>query len=104
MSLSLNITYNTIITKFVALCYEVEDRLPYALRIILAKISSNLDSANMLIENKCYNEASIILRSATESVILFCYLMQFPEKIEDYLSDSQMLKFKNSFMSYKKSY
>lgn len=102
MSLNLNITYEPILDYFESLYDDLKDKLDPAIVVILRKIGSNLVSANILIESKHYNEASIILRSATESVVLFCYLIQFPEKVKEYLSDCQMLKFKNSFISYKK--
>ena len=65
------------------------------------KIISNADAANKLILEGHIKESKIILRSAVESVILITYLSQFPEKIEDYLDEAQILKIKNNFIIYK---
>lgn len=68
---------------------------------LIKKIISNADAANKLIFEGHIKEAKIILRSAVESVILITYLSQFPEKIEDYLDEAQILKIKNNFIIYK---
>lgn len=68
---------------------------------LIKKIISNADAANKLIFERHIKEAKIILRSAVESVILITYLSQFPEKIEDYLDEAQILKIKNNFIIYK---
>lgn len=68
---------------------------------IIKKIISNADAANKLILEGHIKESKIILRSAVESVILITYLSQFPEKIEDYLDEAQILKIKNNFIIYK---
>lgn len=68
---------------------------------LIKKIISNADAANKLIIEGHIKEAKIILRSAVESVILITYLSQFPEKIEDYLDEAQILKIKNNFIIYK---
>ena len=68
---------------------------------LIKKIISNADAANELIFEGHINEAKIILRSAIGSVILIAYLSQFPEKIEDYLDEAQILKIKNNFIIYK---
>lgn len=68
---------------------------------IIKKIISNADAANKLILEGHIKESKIILRSAIESVILITYLSQFPEKIEDYLDEAQILKIKNNFIIYK---
>lgn len=68
---------------------------------LIKKIISNADAANKLIFEGHIKEAKIILRSAVESVILITYLSQFPEKIEDYLDEAQILKIKNNFIMYK---
>lgn len=68
---------------------------------LIKKIISNADAANKLILEGHIKEAKIILRSAVESVILITYLSQFPEKIEDYLDEAQILKIKNNFIIYK---
>lgn len=68
---------------------------------LIKKIISNADATNKLILEGHIKEAKIILRSAVESVILITYLSQFPEKIEDYLDEAQILKIKNNFIIYK---
>lgn len=68
---------------------------------LIKKIISNADAANKLIIEGHIKKAKIILRSAVESVILITYLSQFPEKIEDYLDEAQIIKIKNNFIIYK---
>lgn len=68
---------------------------------LIKKIISNADAANKLILEGHIKKAKIILRSAVESVILITYLSQFPEKIEDYLDEAQIIKIKNNFIIYK---
>lgn len=68
---------------------------------LIKKIISNADAANKLIFEGHIKESKIILRSAVESVILITYLSQFPEIIEDYLDEAQILKIKNNFIIYK---
>ncbi len=71
------------------------------LQVLIKKIISNADAANKLIFEGHIKEAKIVLRSAVESVILITYLSQFPEKIDDYLDEAQILKIKNNFIVYK---
>lgn len=71
------------------------------LQVLIKKIISNADAANKLIFEGHIKEAKIVLRSAVESVILIPYLSQFPEKIDDYLGEAQILKIKNNFIIYK---
>ena len=68
---------------------------------LIQKIVSNSYSANILIKEGQINEAKILLRSATETVILVTYLSKFQDKINDYLDESQILKIQNMFMIYK---
>lgn len=70
-------------------------------QVLIKKIISNVDAANKLIFEGHIKEAKIVLRSAVESVILITYLSQFPEKIEEYLDETQILKIKNNFIIYK---
>ena len=69
--------------------------------ILIKKIISNATSANILICENQINEAKIILRSAIETVILITYLSHFPNKINDYLDEAQILKIKNNFIIFK---
>lgn len=41
------------------------------------------------------------MRSAIETVILITYLSHFPNKINDYLDEAQILKIKNNFIVFK---
>lgn len=68
---------------------------------LIQKIVSNSYSANILIKEGQINEAKILLRNATETVILVTYLSKFQDRINDYLDESQILKIKNMFMIYK---
>ena len=68
---------------------------------LIQKIVSNSYSANILIKEGQINEAKILLRSATETVILVTYISKFQDRINDYLDESQILKIKNMFMIYK---
>ncbi len=79
--------------------YDTKEKL--VLYVLIKKIISNVTSANILIYEGQINEAKIILRSAIESVILITYLSQFPEKINDYLDEAQIIKIKNNFIVFK---
>lgn len=79
--------------------YDTQEKL--VLYVLIKKIISNATSANILIYEGLINEAKIILRSAIESVILVAYLSQFPEKIDDYLDEAQIIKVKNNFIALK---
>ena len=70
----------------------------------LKKIISNVKSANILIKANHLNEAKIILRSAIETVVLATYLVEFPDKIDAYFDDIQIIKIKNNFIEYKMTY
>ena len=70
-------------------------------QVLIKKIISNADAANRLISENHIKEAKIVLRSAVETVILLTYLSKFPDKIDDYLDEAQILKIKNNFIIYK---
>lgn len=70
-------------------------------QVLIKKIISNADAANRLISENHIKEAKIVLRSAVETVILLTYLSKFPDKIDDYLDEAQILKIKNNFIMYK---
>ena len=76
--------------------YDSKELLVYY--VLIRKIISNATSANILIYEGYINESKIILRSAVETVILITYLTQFPEKINDYLDEAQIIKIKNNFI------
>lgn len=88
--------FNAIINS---LKYDTKELI--ALYALIQKIVSNAYSANILIKEGQINEAKILLRSATETVILVTYLSKFQDKINDYLDESQILKVKNMFITYK---
>lgn len=79
--------------------YDTKELLVYY--VLIKKIISNATSANILIYEGYINESKILLRSAVETVILITYLAQFPEKINDYLDEAQIIKIKNNFIVFK---
>lgn len=79
--------------------YDSKELLVYY--VLIKKIISNATSANILIYEGYINESKILLRSAVETVILITYLAQFPEKINDYLDEAQIIKIKNNFIIFK---
>lgn len=81
-------------------CYNFEGNRTI-LGILLKKLITNLSSANILIFEGYLNESQIVLRSAIETVVLFVYLSEFPEKIDEYNKDGELLYFKNHFMVFK---
>lgn len=88
--------FNTIVNS---LKYDTKELV--VIYALIQKIVSNSYSANILIKEGQINEAKILLRSATETVILVTYLSKFQDRINDYLDESQILKIKNMFMIYK---
>ncbi|OGI03738.1 MAG: hypothetical protein A2Y25_02400 [Candidatus Melainabacteria bacterium GWF2_37_15] len=98
---TIQISFKSLVAIYFEIFEELIPQVDIILRIILRKILSNIESANLLIEQGVAREAKILLRSSTESVVLFCYLVQFPDKKDEYIKDSQLLGFKNNFMVYK---
>ena len=80
---------------------DIEPYLSSTQKAILNKIFSNLEVVNFCIELDKYNEARIILRSAIESAVLFCYISKYPEKESEYIQDCQLMEFKKHLISYK---
>lgn len=76
--------------------YDTKEK--YIYYVLIKKIVSNATAANILIYEGRLNEAKIVLRSAIETVILITYLSQFPNKIEDYIDEAQIIKIKNNFI------
>lgn len=72
--------------------------------LILNKINSNLNSAVFLSTYLMFNEAKIIIRSAFESLVLFEYLLEFPEKIERYKKENLISGFHGFFNFYKRGF
>lgn len=79
--------------------YDSKEKIVFY--VLIKKIISNATSANILIYEGQINEAKIVLRSAIESVILVTYLSQFPNEIDDYLDEAQIIKIKNNFIIFK---
>ncbi|MBR6162441.1 hypothetical protein IKQ26_00925 [bacterium] len=69
--------------------------------ILLRKTISHLECINVLIAEQFTHEIQIILRSALESVVLFCYLTVFPNKQVEYIVDSELLDIKSNFIKLK---
>ena len=79
-----------------------EDKI--ILEILLLKISSNVDAANILCTNRRPYEAKIIIRSAFESQVLLEFLIHHPEKINEYKYETQISNFKDCFALYKRKF
>lgn len=80
---------------------EIGPQTPDVGQFILRKLISNLEAINILLLNCCTHEINMILRSAIESVVLFAYLMTFPDKIPDYKLSSELLELKCAFIVWK---
>lgn len=72
--------------------------------LILNKINSNLNSAVFLSSYIMFNEAKIIIRSAFESLVLFEYLIEFPQEIERYRIEDLISDFHGLFNFYKRDF
>ena len=66
--------------------------------ILLRKIISNLECINELLTEQFTHEILIILRSAIETIILFCYLTTHLDKEQEYILDIELLELKNTFI------
>ena len=66
--------------------------------ILLRKIISNLECINLLLAGQFTHEILILLRSAFETVLLFCYLTTHLDKQQEYIYDSELIEFKNTFI------
>lgn len=72
--------------------------------LLLNKVNSNITAIIYLISKTMFNEACIIFRSLFETTVLFVYLVQFPDKIEQYRLDDLIAEFHFLFLSYKRGY
>lgn len=83
-------------------CFDVYQEVGYQIgeprTILLRKIISHLECIDVLLAGQFTHEILIILRSAFESLLLFCYLTVFTEKQHEYISDSELIEFKNTFI------
>jgi len=77
---------------------EIGNQIGEPRTILLRKTISHLECINVLLREQFTHEILIILRSAFESVLLFCYLTVYPEKQQEYMSDSELIDFKNTFI------
>ena len=94
-------TIGFLIEKGFNLYKEIEPYLSSTQKAILNKIFSNFEVVNSCTELDKYNEARIILRSAIESAVLFCYISKYPEKESEYIQDCELMEFKKHLISYK---
>ena len=69
--------------------------------LILEKIYNNFDCIELLITDKYYEQGRIILRSNIEKMLLYLYILCFPDKKEEYELNCDLLKFKNKFIHLK---
>jgi len=74
------------------------------LKLILFKIASNLQAANLLWAKAGYNDAKILLRSAYESMVLFEYLINYPDETKTFNEHSKICEFNNIFSYFKRNY
>ena len=87
-------------------CFDVYQEIGFQIgeprTILLRKIISHLECINVLLAEQFTHEILIILRSAFESMILFCYLTVYTDKQQEYISDIELMEFKNTFILVKK--
>ena len=93
------------LNNLIEACFNVYQEIGYQIReprtILLRKTISHLECINVLLAEQFPHEILIILRSALESTLLFCYLTVYPEKQAEYISDCQLIELKNTFISLK---
>lgn len=77
---------------------EIGNQVGVPRTILLRKIISNLECINKLLAEQFTHETLIILRSSIETVVLFCYLTTHLDKQPEYISDSELIEFKNTFI------
>ena len=77
---------------------EIGNQVGVPRTILLRKIISNLECINALLLAQTTHEVLIILRSSIETVVLFCYLTTHLDKQQEYISDSELMELKNTFI------
>ena len=77
---------------------EIGNQVGVPRTILLRKIISNLECINALLLAQTTHEVLIILRSSIETVVLFCYLTTDLDKQQEYISDSELMELKNTFI------
>ena len=90
------------LNNLIEACFDVYQEIGFQIgeprTILLRKIISHLECINVLLAEQFTHEILIILRSAFESMILFCYLTVHTDKQQEYISDSELMEFKNTFI------
>lgn len=74
------------------------------LSLLLNKANSNISAIIYLTSKAMFNEACIIFRSLFETVVLFIYLVEYPNKMEQYKLDDLIAEFHFLYLSYKRGY
>ena len=98
--------FKSIYEKFIVI---VENNINFKnnnieLSLLLNKINSNISTVILLTSEAMFNEAKIIFRSLFESTVLFEYLIELPEKIEQYKKDDLIAEFQKIYSGYKRGY
>lgn len=90
------------LNNLIEACFNVYQEIGYQIgeprTILLRKIISNLECINALLSAQTTHEILIILRSSIETVVLFCYLTTHLDKQQEYISDSELMELKNTFI------
>lgn len=90
------------LNNLIEACFNVYQEIGYQIgeprTILLRKIISNLECINALLLAQTTHEILIILRSSIETVVLFCYLTTHLDKQQEYISDSELMELKNTFI------
>lgn len=89
---------DNLIDAFFNVYQEIGYQIGEPRTILLRKLVSNLECINALLLAQTTHEILIILRSAIETVVLFCYLTTHLDKQQEYILDSELMEFKNSFI------
>lgn len=89
---------DNLIEAFFDVSQEIGYQIGEPRTILLRKLISNLECINALLLAQTTHEILIILRSAIETVVLFCYLTTHLDKQQEYISDSELIEFKNTFI------
>ena len=92
---------DNLIEAFFDVSQEIGYQIGEPRTILLRKLISNLECINALLLAQTTHEILIILRSAIETVVLFCYLTTHLDKQQEYIYDSELIEFKNTFIRVK---
>lgn len=72
--------------------------------LMLNKISSNIQAATLLSSRMLFSESKIILRSAFETLVLFEYILEFPNELQHYKDDNIITEIHTIYACYKRGY